>query len=259
MPCARAATTVRTPERESHPVAAAYRPGILLRLGRSDDAPDRSARRRRRTRLVSVAAQRFVAGVLDEALNVHKRRKMGPVAHLKAEGFDARDKRLVLTTEDLAEALREARAAARQRLRGHRPARRRGCAAGFVATHPACRCRSPAGWTAACPAAAALVERECRPARLLCSTGSVWPSHRTTRTAPSRSDARAPICFRSSTLPPLLLFLLLEAARCLRPVSLFLSMRSLSGLRTATTKYRHSGKPTEEHDRVSFTPGTRGQ
>ena len=54
-----------------------------------------------RLRLVSVAAQQFVAGVLDEAVNTHKRRRLAPAAHLRQQGLDPRDKRAVLTTEDL--------------------------------------------------------------------------------------------------------------------------------------------------------------
>lgn len=36
-------------------------------------------------RLVSVAAQKFVAGVLDEAVNTHKRRRLAPPAHQRAQ------------------------------------------------------------------------------------------------------------------------------------------------------------------------------
>lgn len=60
-----------------------------------------------RVRLVSLAAQRFVASVLDEAVNVHKRKKQAPVQHRKAEGYNVKDSRCVLSTEDLAEALKD--------------------------------------------------------------------------------------------------------------------------------------------------------
>ncbi len=62
---------------------------------------------KRTLRLVSLAAQKFLAGVLDEAVNVHKRRKLAPAQHLKAEGYNVKDKRVVLITEDLSEALKE--------------------------------------------------------------------------------------------------------------------------------------------------------
>lgn len=60
-------------------------------------------------RLVSLAAQRFIASLLDEAINVHKRRKLAPASQLKADGHNVRDKRAVLTTEELVEALKEVR------------------------------------------------------------------------------------------------------------------------------------------------------
>ena len=56
---------------------------------------------------MSLAAQRFLASVLDEAANSAKRRRLAPVAHLRAEGHDVKDPRLVLGSEDLAEALKE--------------------------------------------------------------------------------------------------------------------------------------------------------
>lgn len=59
----------------------------------------------RTLRLVSVAAQKFVAGVLDEAVNTQKRRRLAPPAHQRAQGLDPKDKRLALTTEDLSSAL----------------------------------------------------------------------------------------------------------------------------------------------------------
>ncbi|KFM26282.1 Transcription initiation factor TFIID subunit 10 [Auxenochlorella protothecoides] len=61
----------------------------------------------RTVRLVSLAAQRFIASLLDEAINVHKRRKLAPASQLKADGHNVRDKRAVLTTEELVEALKE--------------------------------------------------------------------------------------------------------------------------------------------------------
>lgn len=62
-----------------------------------------------RLRLVALAAQRFIASVLDEAINIHKRRRLAPAAQLRADGHDPRDKRVVLSTEELTEALKEVR------------------------------------------------------------------------------------------------------------------------------------------------------
>lgn len=63
-----------------------------------------------RVRLVSLVAQKFIAAAIDDALQIHKRKKMAPVSRLKEQGYTAADKhRLVLETEDLAEALLQAR------------------------------------------------------------------------------------------------------------------------------------------------------
>lgn len=62
-----------------------------------------------RLRLVSVAAQHFVAAVLDEAINLGKRRRMAPAQHLRNEGHNPRDRRQILSSEDLGEALQEVR------------------------------------------------------------------------------------------------------------------------------------------------------
>lgn len=56
--------------------------------------------------MVSLAAQRFVASVLEDAANIAKRRRLAPAAHLRAEGYP-RERVLTLTTEDVAEALGE--------------------------------------------------------------------------------------------------------------------------------------------------------
>ncbi|KDD72778.1 hypothetical protein H632_c2912p0, partial [Helicosporidium sp. ATCC 50920] len=61
----------------------------------------------RTLRLVSVAAQHFVAAVLDEAINLGKRRRMAPAQHLRNEGHNPRDRRQILSSEDLGEALQE--------------------------------------------------------------------------------------------------------------------------------------------------------
>jgi hypothetical protein len=59
----------------------------------------------RRVRLVSLAAQKFVAEAAHDARQAHARRQKQPAARLKEAGYTARDKRPVLTSEDLAEAL----------------------------------------------------------------------------------------------------------------------------------------------------------
>lgn len=61
----------------------------------------------RRVRLVSLAAQKFVAEAAHDAKQAHARRQKQPVARLKEAGYTARDKRPVLTSEDLAEALQQ--------------------------------------------------------------------------------------------------------------------------------------------------------
>ncbi|EFN56271.1 hypothetical protein CHLNCDRAFT_145129 [Chlorella variabilis] len=61
----------------------------------------------RTVRMISVAAQRFVAQVLEEAYNAHKLRQMAPAAKLKEAGYDPKDKRELLTVEDLLKALEE--------------------------------------------------------------------------------------------------------------------------------------------------------
>lgn len=73
-----------------------------------------------RLRLVSLAAQRFVAQVLEEASNVHQMRKMAPPAKLKEAGYDPKDKRDLLTVEDLVKAMEEVgRAAGGAALQAH--------------------------------------------------------------------------------------------------------------------------------------------
>lgn len=61
----------------------------------------------RSVRLVSLAAQRFVAQVLEEAMQAHKHRQLAPAAKLKEQGWDPRDKRELLQAEDLVKALEE--------------------------------------------------------------------------------------------------------------------------------------------------------
>ncbi len=60
-----------------------------------------------RLRLVSLAAQRFVASALHDAKQVYSRRQKQTPARLKEAGYDIKDKRPVLLAEDLAEAMSE--------------------------------------------------------------------------------------------------------------------------------------------------------
>lgn len=60
-----------------------------------------------RLRLVSLAAQRFVASALHDAKQVYSRRQKQTPARLKEAGYDIKDRRPVLLTEDLAEAMLE--------------------------------------------------------------------------------------------------------------------------------------------------------
>lgn len=70
---------------------------------------------------MSLAAQKFLASVLDEAVAVHKRKKLAPVQQLRAEGYSLKEgKRTVLTSEDLAEALKEVRGREGEMARGGR-------------------------------------------------------------------------------------------------------------------------------------------
>lgn len=61
----------------------------------------------RTVRLISIAAQRFLAQVLEEAHSVHKLRQMAPAVKLKEAGYDPKDRRELLTAEDLVKALEE--------------------------------------------------------------------------------------------------------------------------------------------------------
>mmetsp|Transcript_8687 Transcript_8687/g.16460 ORF Transcript_8687/g.16460 Transcript_8687/m.16460 type:complete len:139 (+) Transcript_8687:97-513(+) len=59
------------------------------------------------TRLISLAAQRFVAGIAEEAHWYCEQRQQSTAKSKIEQGYDARDKRKVLTTEDLAAAMKE--------------------------------------------------------------------------------------------------------------------------------------------------------
>lgn len=58
-------------------------------------------------RLLCLATQKFVNGVLMEALQVARMRDSIPFNRLKELGYNPRDKRRVLTLDDLVKALRE--------------------------------------------------------------------------------------------------------------------------------------------------------
>ena len=62
-----------------------------------------------RVRLISLAAQRFIATALHDAMQIQAKRQKQPSAQLKDTGHDMRDKRPTLTLEDLAQALQEVR------------------------------------------------------------------------------------------------------------------------------------------------------
>ena len=59
------------------------------------------------TRLVSLAAERFVQQVADDAYRCAVQRNQAQLKEKKEKGYDLKDKRLVLECEDLAAALRD--------------------------------------------------------------------------------------------------------------------------------------------------------
>ena len=61
----------------------------------------------RTTRLVSLAAERFVRQIADDAYRCAVQRNQAQAREKKERGYDPRDKRLVLETEDLAAALKD--------------------------------------------------------------------------------------------------------------------------------------------------------
>jgi hypothetical protein len=71
-------------------------------LGEADEAIWGSS-----TRLVSLAAQKFVAGIAEEAHWYAEQRQQATTKSKVEAGYDVRDKRKVLTTEDLAAAMKE--------------------------------------------------------------------------------------------------------------------------------------------------------
>ena len=60
-----------------------------------------------RTRLVSLAAQKFVTGIAVDALELQKQKRTAPQQKLKDQGYNIKDKRHVLSMVEIAEALQE--------------------------------------------------------------------------------------------------------------------------------------------------------
>ncbi|KAK3244601.1 hypothetical protein CYMTET_45792 [Cymbomonas tetramitiformis] len=58
-------------------------------------------------RLISLASQKFVSDIAEEAKWYSTQRIEATARDKREQGFDVKDKRLVLTTEDLASALKE--------------------------------------------------------------------------------------------------------------------------------------------------------
>ncbi|GLI63162.1 hypothetical protein VaNZ11_005933, partial [Volvox africanus] len=61
----------------------------------------------RLAQVVSLAAQRFLATVLNDAMQYHKMKRAAGVKAMKEAGLDPKDKRRLLRTDDLAQALQE--------------------------------------------------------------------------------------------------------------------------------------------------------
>ncbi|GLC46476.1 hypothetical protein PLESTM_001879600 [Pleodorina starrii] len=61
----------------------------------------------RLTQVVSLAAQRFLATVLNDAMQHHKMKRASGLKAMKEAGLDPKDKRRLLRTDDLAQALQE--------------------------------------------------------------------------------------------------------------------------------------------------------
>ena len=70
-----------------------------------------------RVRLVSLAAQKFVAEVTHDALQLWKQQRQAPQQKLREQGIDPKDRRPVLSMEHVANALQEVASALRTLLR----------------------------------------------------------------------------------------------------------------------------------------------
>ena len=66
-----------------------------------------------RVRLVSLAAQKFVAEVTHDALQLWKQQRQAPQQKLREQGIDPKDRRPVLSMEHVANALQEVASALR--------------------------------------------------------------------------------------------------------------------------------------------------
>ena len=90
-----------------------------------------------RVRLVSLAAQKFVAEVTHDALQLWKQQRQAPQQKLREQGIDPKDRRPVLSMEYVANALQEVASALRTLLMGMQ---QEGCksAYGMLLLRPAC-------------------------------------------------------------------------------------------------------------------------
>lgn len=57
--------------------------------------------------MVSLAAQKFVTGIANDALELQKQKRTAPQQKLKDQGYNIKDKRHVLSMVEIAEALQE--------------------------------------------------------------------------------------------------------------------------------------------------------
>ena len=59
------------------------------------------------TRLISLATERFVRSIADDAYRCAVQRNQAQIKEKREKGYDVRDKRIVLENEDLAAALKD--------------------------------------------------------------------------------------------------------------------------------------------------------
>eukprot|EP00850_Spirogloea_muscicola_P015229 SM000115S23908 [mRNA] locus=s115:169830:171286:- [translate_table: standard] len=77
----------------------------MAAFGEASQAPEAAAQPQ--TRLISVAAQKFISELASDSLQYCKIRQSAASKDKLGKGLQTKDKRLVLTTEDLALALKE--------------------------------------------------------------------------------------------------------------------------------------------------------
>lgn len=58
---------------------------------------------------MSLAAQNFTASIIHDSLELQKQKRTAPQQRLKDQGYNVKDKRLVLSMGEVAEALQEVR------------------------------------------------------------------------------------------------------------------------------------------------------